>query len=97
MPCSFISHLQFKRMSQQKIAIFPDILVFNTLITQFVLKKNDMVRPYINKRAKKSAFKCKMILLPVIWKNSHWIIACLINPGCILNQSYDEKDKECPW
>ena len=38
-----------------------------------------------------------MMLLPVNWKISHWLLACVINLGCIVNQSHDEKDKECPW
>ena len=37
MPCSYIPHLQFKRISQQKIAISPDMLVS---ITSLILGKN---------------------------------------------------------
>ena len=44
MPCLFIPHLQLKIISQQKIAMNPDILVCTTFITTFILEKNEVVR-----------------------------------------------------
>ena len=46
---------------------------------------------YTSKRVKESIFELKIVLLPVNWLNNHWLLACVMNLGSILNQSHDEK------
>ena len=69
MPCSFISHLQFKRISQQKIAMSPDILVCSIFIASFIFVDDcKAVKSYTSRRDKKRIYEKKLILLPVNWK-----------------------------
>ena len=53
-----IPNLQFERISQQKIAMSPDISVCTTFVTSFMLdEKCDVVSSHTSKRVKKSLFQ----------------------------------------
>ena len=59
----------------------PCIFVCDNIIASFILAGNyEELRFYTSKRVNKN--------IPVNCKNAHWSLACVVNPGLILNKYY---------